>query len=257
MKVQEIVDFIHTRAPFDTQEPYDNAGLLTGDPSWEVKGIHVALDATEGVLDEMVQTGANVLLTHHPLMFSARKRMTECDVEGRLLCRMIRQRVALISVHTNLDRAPGGMNDVLAAVLGLTQVTGEDFVRVGELPQPMTAKELAAHVAKALHTTVRSMGQMPESQLIDRVAVCSGAGSDMWAEAHQMGAQAFVTGEMKHHHALELCASGMVALECGHFATEEPGIFALADALQKHLNDVQYKGYVTKSTQGGYAGRYV
>lgn len=256
MTVQDIWNWLDERAPFATQTAYDNAGLLIGDASWEVTGIHAALDVTDGVLDEAEAAGANLIITHHPLMFAPRKRMTENDYEGRLICRMIRGRMALIAAHTNLDCAPGGMNDVLASVCGLRGVTGEGFVRVGELPEGMTAGALAGLVAERLKAPVRVMGQMPKDRPVHRMAVCSGGGSDEWETARALGAEVFLSGEIKHHHALAMCAEGMLALECGHFATEEPGIFALADALQNHLNEVQYKGYVTKSAQGGYAGRY-
>lgn len=256
MTVRELFAMIDDLAPFDTQADFDNAGLLLGDPAQTVRGIHVALDVTDGVLDEAEAVGANVLVTHHPLMFAPRRRLTEEDYEARLLCRMIRGHMALIAAHTNLDSAPGGINDVLAAVCGLRSVTGEGYLRIGTLPGGETVGTLIPRLEAALHTTVRVMGQLPPEQTLHRMAVSSGAGSDSWEEAVRLGADVFLTGEMKHHHALALSGAGVLGLECGHFATEEPGIFALADALQKQLNAVQYEGYVSKSHQGGYAGRY-
>ncbi|MGN0779438.1 MAG: Nif3-like dinuclear metal center hexameric protein [Aristaeellaceae bacterium] len=251
LTVQHVYDFIDSRAPFALQESFDNAGLLVGDPGWEVRGIHVAMDVTSRVLDEAQARGANLIITHHPMMFSPRKRMTETDAEGRLLCRMIRGRMALIAAHTNLDRAPGGINDVLAAVMGLTDVTGEDFVRVGRLPAPMTAHAFAQEVSRQLGSVVRVMGSGDAT--IQQVGLCSGAGSDFWPEAAAMGAQAFLTGEAKHHHALAAAEAGVVMLEAGHFATEAPGIFALADALQIWPDAVQYDVCVSKSEASAYA----
>lgn len=256
MTVQDIYDFIDTLAPFSSQADFDNAGLLLGEAQQEVTGILVALDATEGVLDEALQQGANLIVTHHPLMFAPRQRLTEDDAEARLLCRMIRGRVALIAAHTNLDQAPGGINDVLAARCGLTEVSGEGCLRIGTLPEGETAASLIPRLEQALRTTVRVMGRVPPDFPLRRMAVSSGAGSDGWAQAAQLKADVFLTGEMKHHHALSLVSAGVLGLEAGHFATEEPGIFALADALQTRLNGLQYKGYVSKSRQGGYAGRY-
>lgn len=253
MTVREIYDWINSLAPFETQASFDNAGLLVGHPDWEVTGVHFALDVTPGVLDEAEARGANLIVTHHPLMFAARKQMTECDYEGRLLCRMIRSRMALISAHTNLDAALGGINDVLAQQLGLTNITGEGYMRVGDLSAPMTAEALRQHVTDALDTTVRVMSTVPLQRAFHRVAVCSGAGSDEWEDALAQGADVFLTGEVKHHHALAMADAGLLCLECGHFATEQPGIFALADALQKHLDAVQYTGYVSKSRLGAYA----
>lgn len=237
MTLQQLYDFIDLLAPFETQLDFDNSGLLVGDRSMTITGIHVALDLTDAVLDEAIAHGANVIVTHHPLMFHPIQSLTADNAEARLLQRLIKADFGLISAHTNLDRAPGGMNDVLAAAAGLTHVSGEGFLRVGDLPAAMTADAYADFLSNALHTTVRRMG--PGDGVIHRVGVCSGAGSDDWASAAQAGADGFISGEIRHHHALAAVAEGMVCFECGHHATEEPGIFALADTLQKHADAVQ------------------
>ena len=251
LTVQDVYQMMDHIAPFATQEGFDNAGLLLGDPAMPVQGIHVALDVAERVLDEAEAAGANLIVTHHPILFSPVKRLVATDYETRLIFRMIRSGMALIAAHTNLDRAPGGMNDVLAARCGLTEVTGEGFIRAGNLPRPMTGHELAAHVAAALHTVVRPMGDA--EKVYRRMSLCSGGGSDFWADGLALGADVFLTGEMKHHHALALTGAGMLGLEAGHFATEAPGVFALADALQNAANAVQYDVCVSTSQAGAYA----
>lgn len=250
LTMQHIYDLINERAPFDTQVAYDNSGLLVGDPAREVTGIHFALDVTNAVIDEAIANGANLIVTHHPLMFSPVKRLVETDYEARLLCRLIREGISLIAAHTNLDQASGGVNDALAAAIGLANVTGEGFIRVGDLPAKMTAADLAQHISQCLGDTVRVMGS-PHA-LISRVGMCSGSGSDEWPAAAAMGAQAFLTGEAKHHHALEAADSGVVILEAGHHATEVPGIFALASALQNHEDIVQYNLRVSSSVAQAY-----
>lgn len=250
LTVQNVYDFINARAPFETQLPFDNSGLLLGRPDAPVTGIHVALDVTEPVIDEAVALGANLLVTHHPLMFSPVKRLVETDYEARLLCRLIRSGISLIAAHTNLDAAPGGMNDALAAALSLTDVTGEGFLRVGTLPCPMTAAEFAAHAGRCLGDAVRLMGDA--SARVTRLGLCSGSGGDEWPAAAEMGADAFLTGEMKHHLALAAAARGVAVFEAGHHATEAPGIFALADALQIWPDAVQCKVRVTKSAAHPY-----
>ena len=249
--VQEIYHMIDQMAPFESQEDFDNAGLLLGDPAMEVRGIHVALDVTERVLDEAEAVGANLIVTHHQIMFSPVKRLVATDYETRLIFRMIRAGMALIAAHTNFDRAPGGMNDTLAARCGLTQVTGEGFIRVGNLPHPMTGRELAAHIAASLDTVVRPMGDA--EKVYRRLALCSGGGSDFWTEGLALGADAFLTGEMKHHHALALADAGMLGLEAGHFATEQPGVLALAAALQNAVNAVEYPVCLSTSQACAYA----
>ena len=236
LTVQQVYDWINEIAPFETQVGYDNSGLLVGDPNREVTGILFALDVTNRVIDEAVQHGANLIVTHHPLMFSPIKRLVETDYQAHLLCRLIRGGISLISAHTNLDQAVGGVNDALAKRIGLSDVIGEGFLRVGALPKAMSAAELADHISKALGDVVRVMGD--PAAMVEKVGMCSGAGSDEWTAAAAMGAQAFLTGEVKHHIALEAADAGMVMLEAGHHATEAPGIFALADTLQIRLNDV-------------------
>lgn len=172
-------------------------------------------------------------------MFSARKRLTEADYEGHLLIRLIANGLSLIAAHTNLDQASGGMNDTLAGLLGLENIVGEGFLRVGDLSAPMTAEAFADFAARQLGDTVRVMGH--REALIHRVGLCSGGGCDEWADAHAMGADAFLTGEVKHHIALDASYHGVVLLEAGHFATENPGIFALMKALQNAPDIVQWK----------------
>lgn len=250
LTVQQILDFINERASFETQLAFDNSGLLVGDPQQEVTGVHFALDLTSKVIDEAIAHGANLIVTHHPVMFSAIKRLVETDYEARLLCRLIRANISLIAAHTNLDQAIGGCNDVLAKTIGLTDIVGEGFVRVGTLPSPLTAGELAASIGEALGDVVRVMGN--PSAIIEKVGMCSGAGADEWPAAAAMGAQAFLTGEVKHHIALAAADAGMVMLEAGHHATEEPGIFALAEALQNSKLGVQYHVCVSTSRAKAY-----
>ena len=250
LTVQQVYDFINERAPFETQVAYDNSGLLVGHPNNEVTGIHFALDVTNNVIDEAIAHGANLIVTHHPMMFSPIKRLVETDYQARLLCRLIREGISLISAHTNLDQAAGGINDVLAQRIGLTDIQGEGFVRVGTLPSPMTAGELAASISVALGDVVRVMGDA--SAQVEMVGMCSGSGADEWPAAAAMGAQAFLTGEAKHHIALEAADRGVVLLEAGHHATEEPGIFALAKALQMSELGVQYNVRVSLSSAKAY-----
>lgn len=250
LKIQQVYDFINERAPFETQLAFDNSGLLVGHPDNEVTGVHFALDVTNHVIDEAIANGANLIVTHHPMMFSPIKRLTETNHEARLLCRLIRAGISLISAHTNLDQASGGCNDALAQTIGLSDIQGEDFVRVGTLPQPMTATELAVHIGDKLGDVVRVMGD--PSAVITKVGMCSGAGADEWPAAAAMGAEAFLTGEVKHHIALEASDAGVVMLEAGHHATEEPGIFALAKALQMSELGVQYNVCVSMSSAKAY-----
>lgn len=251
LTVKQVYDWINERAPFETQMDFDNAGMLVGDPDNQVNGIMAAMDVTSRVLDEAEKNGADLIVTHHPMMFLGRKNMLECDSEGKLLCRMIRSRISLIAAHTNLDQAAGGINDVLAETIGLKGIEGTGYTRAGNLAQPMAGSSFCHVLEDRLNTVVRPYGDMTKE--IKRVLVSSGAGSDDWEKMAEFRADVFVTGEMKHHHALAIVESGRLGFECGHFQTEEPGIFALADALQNWVNELKYNVHVTKSAACAYA----
>lgn len=251
MNVQALYDMIDRIAPFSSQMEGDNSGFLAGSAGQEVTGILFALDVTEPVIEEASALGAQLIVTHHPLMFSPLRSLTDADYEGRLLRRLVRENISLIAAHTNLDQAPGGINDTLAACCGLTGITGEAFFRCGLLPEPMAARAYADRLKELLHTEVRLMG--PEDRLIRKAGLCSGGGSDEWRRAAESGCDAFISGEIKHHHGLAMAGSGIVGLECGHFATEEPGIRALASALQKQINQVEYNVRVYMSEISAYS----
>ncbi len=251
MTVRTVYDLIHTVAPFDTQMEGDNSGLLVGSPSREVRSILFALDVTEPVIDEAVALGAELIVTHHPLMFSAIRSLTDETYEGRLIRRLVREDISLIAAHTNLDAAAGGTNDTLAALCGLVEISGEGFFRSGFLPEPMTVRAFADLLGENLETTVRVMG--PEDRMVRRVGLCSGSGGDEWTRALEAGCDAFVSGEIRHHHALAMADAGIAAFECGHFATEEPGLAALAEALQNSLNHVECNVRVFVSAVSAYS----
>ena len=148
------------------------------------------------------------------------------------------------------DKKPALNPDLWDELLGLESIVGEGFLRVGDLSAPMTAEAFADFAARQLGDTVRVMGH--REALIHRVGLCSGGGCDEWADAHAMGADAFLTGEVKHHIALDASYHGVVLLEAGHFATENPGIFALMKALQNAPDIVQWKMHISRSERSAY-----
>ena len=251
MNVRTVYDLIHAVAPFDTQMEGDNSGLLVGSPQQEVKNILFALDVTEPVIDEAAALGADLIVTHHPLMFSAIRSLTDEAYESRLIRHLVRENISLIAAHTNLDQASGGINDTLAALCGLVEISGEGFFRSGFLPAPVTVRAFADMLEESLETTVRVMA--PEDRIIRRVGLCSGSGGSEWHLALEAGCDAFVSGEIHHHFALAMADAGIAAFECGHFATEEPGLAALAEALQNSLNHVECNVRVFVSAVSAYS----
>ena len=219
MKVQDIYDFLGAKAPYDTCEEWDNVGLMVGGYDLPVSRVLVALDATDGALQAAKAIGADLIITHHPVIFHGMKQLTADSMPYRLAAAGI----SAISAHTNLDKAVGGVNDVLAARLGLTDVeTAADGIsRIGTLPEEMTATAFAAHAAAALGTPVRAAGDKP----VKKVAVCGGGGGGFIAACIGL-ADCFVTGEVKHHEWL-YAAGHINVIDGGHYSTEAPVVDTL------------------------------
>ena len=245
--IGQVLELLNEMAPPELAEGYDNVGLLAGHPDWPVERILVALDLTEGAVEEAKAIGAQLIVTHHPILFRGRKNLREDDAEGAAVCSMIRAGIGLIAAHTNFDNAPCGVNDALAEALGLCDVQplGQGM-RLGTLCGGYTSGTIGPMIEGKLGGRARVYAQAPDSP-IERVAVCGGAGGDFFEMAAQAGAQAFVTGEVKHHEALAAVAGGLCLIEAGHYETEHIAIKLLADGLQKRINAVQYNVTVNVS----------
>ena len=253
MKVQDVLEWLDALAPLETAEGFDNVGLLMGDREAEVHTVLFGMDITDAMADEAIQLGAELIITHHPFIFHALKRIDYTGPQGRTLCRLAERRISVIAAHTNWDKASGGVGDSLAKALELTDITNaDDYVRVGTLPSPMDLSAFAAHVRKVLHINARFY---PSSiGTITRVAVAGGAyGEGYWA-ALAAGAQAYVVGEIAHHEILDASARGLALCDAGHFATEWPGVIALYDCFtadaQSSLWDVQAHLHTTAPYAG-------
>lgn len=223
---RDVWAFLNEKAPFDTAEDWDNAGLLVGDPAAPVTGITVCLDVTPAAVDYAVSKGTSLLVSHHPVIFQPLKALSG------LPYRLAQAKLSVLSAHTNLDAAAGGVNDTLAARLGLQDVTvlADGICRQGKLPQPETPEAFARRVAAALHTPVRvRCGDRPVSS----VALCGGAGADLLLASAT--ADALVSGEWKHH---EWLAAAVTAVEAGHYETEVPVVDTLTGWLTARFPEV-------------------
>ncbi len=246
--VSQLLALLDQIAPLSGAEEWDNVGLLSGRPDASVDTVLCALDLNPAVLDEAVRSGAQLIVTHHPILFRGRKNLSETDGEGRLLCALVRSGIALIAMHTNYDNACPGVNDALADQLGLTDVQPlENGMRLG-MAKDSTLGAFAAHAEAALGGPVRRYGD-PKAA-IRRVAVLGGAGEDFIPEAIAAGADVYLTGEVAYHKALDAVDNGLCVLEAGHAATEHPGISALARGLQIAADAVAYNIRVLNSEVG-------
>lgn len=236
--VGQILELLEGIAPLHLAEEWDNVGLLAGRRDAEVSTVLCALDMNRRVLNEAMAVGAQMIVTHHPILFRGRKNLCEDDAEGRLLCDLIRSGIALAAMHTNFDNVHPGVNDVLAQTLGLKDVTPLEHGMCIGAADEQSLGEFAKHVEDCLHGPVRIYGD--PGKKIRRVVVLGGSGEDFVPIAKDVGADVYVTGEMGYHRGLDAADSGLCVIEAGHSETENPAISMLAGGLQIAANGVQY-----------------
>lgn len=224
--VQDILTFLEGFAPPELAEHWDNVGLLCGDRSQQVTAALCALDITEAVVEEAAARGAQLIVAHHPVIFTSVSRVTADDATGRVLCMAIRHDIALICMHTNADCAWGGVNDALAAALFLTNVSSMEagdnrmLGRVGDLPRTMEPQEFAAYVKECLRAG--GVRFCDGGRSIQRVAVGGGACGKMMDDAIAKGADAFVIGDCSYDLMQRAQSLGLTLVDAGHFPTENP-----------------------------------
>lgn len=243
--VQNVAEVMNRIAPKILAEEWDNPGLLVGSFSAEVEKIFVCLDVSEENIKIAAEFGANLIVSHHPLIFRAVKNFRTDLPLGRKIELLIKNNISVFAAHTNLDSAFGGVNDILAEKIGLIDVKmfGDEEIslgRIGKLAEPMTAKDFALHVKKVLSAeNVRLIEA--GNFLVSKVGVCGGAGADFIQKAKFFGATAFVTGDVKYHEAQSAVENKIHVVDAGHFATEFPVVHALAEKLAVEFDKLGYK----------------
>ncbi len=247
MTVQDIYTFLEQKAPITLAEEWDNVGLLVGDATAEVSSVVVALDVTDEVIETAVQHKAELVITHHPVIFDPLKTVTADSIVYRL----IRAGVSVISMHTNADKAEGGVNDCLSEKLGLSdvEVAPDGMSRIGKLPASMTAEVFASYVSQCLDTAVRVK---TGSDMIRTVALCGGGGADLVLSLLDT-ADAALTGEAKHHEWLSV-PPAKTLVDGGHYATENAVTDRFCEWLQPAFPDLtiyHHKGEAPYTTIEG------
>jgi len=229
LTISDICAIMARLSPPEMAQNYDNTGLLIGKREMPVNGVLCALDVTDQVIDEAISLGANMIISHHPLIFGKVTKITDDTRLGRAIMRIIQNNIAVYAAHTNLDSAHGGTNDCLAEKLGLTNITpllledGEKPLlgRMGELNAPMTLDKLARFIAVSLNLpTVKFVGNA--SLKISTVAVCSGSGGSpaYFKRALACGCNCYITGDVTYHNAQAAAEMGLSLIDATHFATE-------------------------------------
>lgn len=232
LTVQDVYDFLDGIAPFSSQLSFDNSGLLVGSGSAPVQHIGVCLDITPETVEQAADAGVDLMVTHHPVLFKARKKLIPSDPAYML----VQHGIHAICTHTCFDCAPGGVNDVLAELLSLSRTEAVTLpslpvpmVRVGFLPDAVRAVELAATAAEALSARVR---WCDGGKAIETLAVCGGAGGDLVEDVAALGVDALLTGDADYHDFLDAEQLGLTLIAAGHFETENPAMPALCERLR-------------------------
>ena len=230
--VDEILTVLDDIAPLSTAEEWDNPGFQVGDLEAPVKKALVCLDVTEAALAEAQRVGAELIISHHPLLFSPISTLPA----DHLIYKLAVAGVSNIAMHTNLDKAQGGVNDCLAAALGLTDLReAYGLGRVGTLETPLSPEAFAVKVKTLLGTAVRmKAGGRP----VKTVGLLGGAGGDVLEGDEVAAADAFVTGEIKHHQ--WLAAPDITVVDAGHYATENVVVEPLCALLRERVREVEF-----------------
>ena len=246
--VADILQYMETIAPSYMKEDWDNVGLLCGSRKTPVTKVLVALDPFEGVCQEAADKGAQLIVTHHPLIFHAPKAITDETSIGRSILFLCRHGISAINAHTNLDVAPGGVNDLLAARLGLSNITltapsGNDaegrpygLLRCGDV-QEQSMEDFLAVVKENLGCT--GLRYVDGGKPVRRVAVGGGSCAPGMLEALAAGCDTFVTADIKYNQFWDAHDLGLNLIDAGHFHTENPIVAVLAEKIAAAFPEIE------------------
>ncbi len=246
--VQHLIDILEEIAPHSLAESWDNVGLLVGSAREPVRGVLLGLDPLPALLEEARRLDANLVITHHPLIFRPLPAIRTDRPPGRFIRDALAAGINVIGCHTNLDATTGGVSDVLAGRLGLTNITplvpGDHgngdaacgLGRLGDYNEPLPPADFLARLRDVL-APPWLLAAGPRPARVGRVAVCGGSCSEFAEQALQAGADVFVTAEVKHAIARWAEEVGLWIIDAGHFATEYPAMAVLRERLEAALAD--------------------
>ncbi len=252
--IKEVVSIIESIAPLQQAYEWDNSGLQIK-CSERVNNILITLDVTPQTVAEAIENDCDMILSHHPLIFSAMKSVDIDEYTDSIVMQLIKNGISLYCAHTSFDRTPGGLNDVLAQELGLADIetiegAGEGLLRIGRLEKRLSVSELAGRVKETLSCSHVILTDVDPGG-IEMVGVIGGSGGDFAAAAKKHGAQALITGEAKHSHHLEAKGLGILIVEAGHYTTEKLFSKVLLSGLQLGIDEVQLHLGLKSSDQSG------
>lgn len=234
--VKDIYDFLCAAAPLELQLGFDNSGFLVGRSGKSVRKALLSLDVTPEVIDEAIELGAELIISHHPVIFNAIKSLTD----EKLLC-LTENSVAVISMHTNLDIADGGVNDVLLKLLGAEAdeaLDNDGCGRIGELAAPMELDDFLVLCKTRLNSN--GLRYYSAGKPVQKLAVMGGAGGDFVALAYEKGCDTYVTADVKYNRFLEAAEMGINLVDADHFCTENPVMSVLKNRLSAAFPEIEF-----------------
>lgn len=240
MKVRDLISILDEIAPFDTAEPWDNVGLMVGDPAQEIQALVVALDPSLEAISYAKEKGATCIVTHHPLFFQPIRSLNLEDATAKKVSLLMNSRISAVCMHTNLDMAGGGVADMLARRLGLEEVQDHGLMRTGTLGEKITLSDWIQGLPFA------NIRFVDAQRMVHRVGLCPGSGMDMWRDAYEKGCDTFVTGDVRYHAAMDAREAGLNVIDLGHYGTEKIIVKPFIERLQQQMPGVYIHAYESR-----------
>ena len=239
--VKDIYSFLNELFPVNTQESFDNCGHLIGSSNKAVKKVLLSLDATSEVIREAENKNVDLIITHHPIIFGSFKQVIPENSTGKKIIQLSKDAIAVISMHTNLDKAINGVNDVLVKTLGaesFEQYDENPYIRIGYLKSPMNIEEYLRFCKNALKT--KGLRYYNSGKDVYKIACVGGAGDSDIYDAINLGCDTFITSDIKYHIFLDAKEYGINLIDGDHFCTENPVLFKIKDVLENSFRDVKF-----------------
>ena len=239
MEKNRLYDVLRSICPPDIQDEWDNSGIQINSDSPVVERVLVALEVTPEVIEEAVSSGADMIVTHHPLIFDGLKSIDASGYVDGMVYRLVREGISVYSCHTNFDKMRGGNNDRLGELLGLKNITSFElspdnlYCRKGEIPGEMSLSSFIEVCSGALdieRSSIRCVGQA--DRIVNMVGWCTGSGASFLDDAIREGCDLFITGDLKYHDAQKASASGLAVLDIGHYGSEKIFVDNMAEKLE-------------------------
>ena len=239
--INNVYEYLCSLAPLELQMSFDNSGFQIGRLNKQLHRVLLALDVTDPVVNEALELGAELIISHHPLIFSGIKTIDARDPAGERLLRLAENGIAVISMHTNLDIAEDGVNDVLIRLLGAEPVAAldkENCGRVGYFKEALTLSDFLEMSKKKLNAN--GLRYYDAGKPVSKLAVMGGAGGDNLEDAYALGCDTYLTSDIKYHQFLRAQELGINLIDADHFCTENPVIPAIREKLSEEFNDVEF-----------------